>query len=166
MKRKQWVAPGRTDQWWQNLQAGVLLPTEWHKNLCMEIDVFMELVNSIRNRIGPHVESFRRDTIAAEKRVAMVLYYLKDQGSFRMTANTFGVSIATVSSSLRIVCKAINEELGPRLIKFPSTVDELKAASALFESKFGFPQAVGCADGTHIPIKQPIEILTTFSVIK
>ena len=89
--------------------------------------------------------------------MAMVLYYLKDQGSLSMTANTFGVSIATVSVSLRRVCCAINTILGPELIKFPSTAEELKHAANKFYSKFSFPQVIGCIDGTHIPIKQPIE---------
>ena len=133
------------------------MSVEWQKNLRMPVDVFMELVNTIRTHIAPDSESFRKDTISAEKRVAMVLYYLKDQGSFRMTANTFGVSVASVSVSLRIVCNAINEGMGPKLIHFPTTVEEIKKASASFEAKFGFPQAIGCVDGTHIPIRQPVE---------
>ena len=34
----------------------------------------------------------------------MTLYYLKDQGSLRMTANSFGVAICTLSVVLRKVC--------------------------------------------------------------
>ena len=30
-------------------------------------------------------------------------------------------------------------------------------ASSQFLEKFGFPQVIGCVDGTHIPIKQPTE---------
>ena len=123
----------------------------------MNCNNFMLLVDAIRERVSPDVSSFRQDTISAEKRVAMVLYYLKDQGSFRMTANTFGVSIASLSLSLRLVCCAINDVLGPEMIKFPNTIDDVKHAVSKFESKFGFPQVLGCVDGTHIPIKQPIE---------
>ena len=63
------------------------------------------------------------------KRVAMVLYYLKDPRSFWMTSNTFGVSLATLSRSLQMVCYAINKILGPTLIKFPSTIEEIKSAT-------------------------------------
>lgn len=156
-KREFWVSPGRTDLWWQNLLLGKMPQMEWCKNFRMDYDTFSKLVNSISHLIEPHTDSFRPDTISAEKKVAMVIYYLKDQGSLRMTANIFGVSVSTLSNSLRAVCKSINEVLGPKLIKFPETVDEIKDATARFEKRFGFPQALGCVDGTHIPIKQPEE---------
>ena len=79
-------------------------------------------------------------------------------------ANTFGVSLATLSISLRVVCNAINTELGPKFIKFPNTAQDIKLATSLFESKFGLfhyvlfaMQVIGCVDGTHIPILQPEE---------
>ena len=74
-----------------------------------------------------------------------------------MTTNTFGVSISTVSLSLRMVCNAIAEHLGPLHIKFPSTEEELQQAASRFLLTFGLPQVVGCVDGTHVPIIQPTE---------
>ena len=35
--------------------------------------------------------------------------------------------------------------------------DEMRQQVAEFESKFGMPQAFGCIDGTHIPLKRPSE---------
>jgi len=35
--------------------------------------------------------------------------------------------------------------------------DEMRQKVAEFESKFGMPQAFGCIDGTHIPLKRPGE---------
>ena len=55
----------------------------------------MSIVDELRPDITPCEGSFRHDTISTEKKLAMCLYYLKDQGSFRMTANTFGVSPST-----------------------------------------------------------------------
>ena len=40
-------------------------------------------------------------------------------------------------------------------MKFPSTIDNIKNAANLFQSKFGLPQVIDCVDGTHIPIRQP-----------
>lgn len=154
-KRKYWKIPGRTDAWWNNLITAKMPADEWIKNIRMEFNTFMKLTDLLREYVTPNAEAFRPDTISAEKRVAIVLYYLKDQGSFRMTANTFGVSLATVSCSLRIVCNAICKRLGPLFINFPSTKEEIKEASARFESKFGIPQAIGCVDGTHVAILQP-----------
>ena len=156
-KRRKWKNPGRTEIWWSNLLSGKMLGEEWVRNLRMDYPSFMRLADSIRIQISPNPEAFRTDAISAEKRLAIVLYYLKDQGSFRMTANTFGVSLASVSKSLRVVCLAINTELGPQMIHFPNTKDQLKEATDLFESKFGIPLVLGCVDGTHIPIQQPQE---------
>ena len=98
VKRERWVHPGRTDAWWINLISGKLKEEEWCLNVRIDVRCFMELVNSIRDYVESNLKSFRSDTVTGEKRVAMVLYYhLKDQGSFRMNSNTFGVSFATLS---------------------------------------------------------------------
>lgn len=53
------------------------------------------------------------------------------------------------------VCALITRELGPRYIALPTTEKEMGQLLKKMEDKFGFPQAFGCIDGTHIPIKQP-----------
>ena len=127
---------------------------EWYSNLRMDCNTFKILVDYLAPVISPKQQAFRCDTISAEKKVAITLYYLKDQGSYRMTANTFGVSKSTLTKTLRSVCEAINSILGPKLIKFPTTtVEEIRDAALRFEEKFRFPQAIGCIDGTHIPIQ-------------
>ena len=39
----------------------------------------------IREEVAPDSKSFHSDTVTAEKKVVMTLYYPKDQGSFRQT---------------------------------------------------------------------------------
>lgn len=150
--RKFCKKPGRTDLWWVKLNTGELLQEEWCKNLRIDINAFMIIVDELRQVIAPSDRSFRSDTISAEKKLAMCLYYLKDQGSFRMTANTFGVSPSTLCVILHQVCNSINQ-----IINFPASVDELKEATNRFEEKFDIPQVIGCVDGTHIRIKKPHE---------
>ena len=153
-----WTSPGRTAQWWINLFTGIMPAEEWLVNLRMDFSInFMKLVDMLRNYVSLDPEAPRADTITAEKRVPMVLYYLKDQGSLRMVANTFGVSKATISVSLRIVCNVLVDNLGPTLIKFPSTVEEIKASVRSIENKFQIPCVIACVDGTRIPIKIPSE---------
>ena len=53
------------------------------------------------------------------------------------------------------MCAFITRELGPRYIALPTTEEEMGQLLKKMEDKFGFPQAFGCIDGTHIPIKQP-----------
>lgn len=61
----------------------------------MDLDSFMKLTDMLRVFVTPNPKAFEKDVVSAEKRVALVIYYLKDQGSLRMTANTFGVSISS-----------------------------------------------------------------------
>ena len=77
--------------------------------------------------------------------MAITLYYLKDTGSLWMTANTFGVHQYAVSKTLSEVCKAITRNTG-----------EMREIVSKFEVKFGIPQAFGCIDGTHVPLKRPL----------
>lgn len=70
-----------------------------------------------------------------------------------MTANTFGKS--TLPKILREVVQAIIDILGPNYIKFQSSKDDIIETINAFEKKFGFPQVIGCVDGTHLPILQP-----------
>ena len=100
-RRRRWKNPGRTDLWWQNLCTGELLREEWLLNLIMDYSTFRELVDELSPVISPNMNSFRKDTLSAEKKLAMTLYYLKDQGSYRMTANMFGVSKSTMSVTIR-----------------------------------------------------------------
>ena len=139
-----------------DLVSGITPREEYVRNLRMNIGLFEKLCNELRGLISPDSNSFRKDTISAEKRLAIVPYYLKDQGSLRMTANTFGVSVATVSVSLRQVCDAICK-IGPKFVRFPQKIEEITAIASRFEEKFNMPQVLGCIDGTHISIQKPHE---------
>ena len=73
-----------------------------------------------------------------------------------MTANAFGVAICTVSVVIRKVCHVLINKCG-RYIKLPTSEQEMMKIVTEMENKFGFPQAFGCVDGTHIPILSPNE---------
>ena len=142
--------------------------SEWKKNLRMEKQVFVKLANEFRPYLEPGVGGSRDDVLTVEKQLAMTVYFLKDQGSLSMTANAFGVAICTVSVVVRKVCQVLTNYyyyyyyyyyLGPIYIKLPSSEQEMRQEirHAQMENKYGFPQAFGCVDGTHIPIIQPSE---------
>ena len=154
VKQQCWLSPGKADTWWTKLISGKIKEEEWCLSVMVDLHYFMELVNSIHDYVQPNLRSFRSDTVGGEI-FAMVLSYWKDQGSFRMISNTFGVFLATLSRSLQMVSYTINKILGTTLIKFPSTIEEITLATQKFEHKFDIPQVIGCVDGTHIPIVQP-----------
>ena len=154
--RRHWINPGRTSTWWDNLINGETLGEEWKKNLRMTKEDFLHLVDQLRIDIQPD-ENAIRDSLPPEKKVAITLYYLKDQGSYLMTCNAFGVGKSTLSSVIKDVCRAINRRVGPNYLKLPTTNEEMSNLIEAFHKKFGLPQVFGCVDGTHIPIRQPTE---------
>ena len=74
-----------------------------------------------------------------------------------MTSNIFGVAPCTLSLIIKQVCQTIVKVLASKMIRFPTSENELRELMTRFENKFGFPQVKGCVDGTHIPVKQPTE---------
>ena len=150
-KRTIWVEPGRTDAWWQNLLGNKMSDEEWKRNLRMPKNEFLKLVEMIEPFTYERSNKVRQDVISLEKRVAITLYYLKDQGSMKMTANAFGIARCTVGQVIHEICEIIAKQLGPVLIKFPTTKEEVLATSTQFLNRFGFPQVIGCIDGTHVP---------------
>ena len=99
----------------------------------------------------------RQDVISLEKRVAIALYYLKDQGSMQITSNTFGIARCTVGQVIQEMCGILTKDLGPEFIKFPIEKDEVLESVSQFQQRFDFPQVIECIDGIHIPTKQPPE---------
>ncbi|XP_057298902.1 uncharacterized protein LOC130629642 [Hydractinia symbiolongicarpus] len=103
-----------------------------------------------------------RAAISVETQVALTLYYLSDEGRMRKTANAFGIGKSTVLVVVKRVCKAICDNLGPRLISLPMTIDRVNEMTTKFESSHGFPQCLGAVDGTHVDIKCPKDNASDF----
>ena len=155
--RSVWFRPGRSDTWWTNIINGIAPPDEWKKNFCLSEEQFRELAEKLRPYISPNSRSPNYRAIDAEKKLAVTLYYLKDKGSLRMTANAFGIQVCTASKIIHQVCREIAMKLGPELIRLPQNKEEMMEKASEFEVKFGMPQAFGCIDGTHIQLKRPIK---------
>ena len=56
----------------------------------------------------------------------MTLCYLKDQGSFRQTENSFGVSKAILSITLQVAVNAVKSILWKKYIVLPSIKGDLE----------------------------------------
>ena len=140
----------RPGMWWENAWAS-FSDTQWKENFRMSRPAFIHLVEELRLDITKN--DTHGQVISVEKRVAITLWRLATPNAFRCISHLFGVGRSTCFYITHDVCKAIGRIL-PRHIKFPS-------AGYLQEVKEGFvdmgmPQAVGAVDGTHIPIKAPV----------
>ena len=98
-----------------------------------------------------------RQPISVETQVGITLYYLSDEGRYRKVANAFGVSKSSISVTVRRVCVAITDFLGPRYICAPTSEKDVNELVRNFYDFHGFPQCIGAIDGSHIPIKEPNE---------
>ena len=126
-KRRCWVLPGRTEQWWINMINGTAPDEFWYKNFRMSRESFMELEEELHPYISPNPISPNFRSLSSTKKLAITLYYLKDTGSLLMTANAFGVAICTVSSVIIEVSQVISQVLGPKYLHLPLDIDEIKS---------------------------------------
>ena len=142
---------------WKNKKSEKMSSDEWKNNLRVSKEDFQVLLKMIRTFAVTRSSKVRRDVLSLEKRVIVTFHNLKDQGSMRMTANAFGIARCTVGQIIQEICMILTKNIGSELIKFPETKEEISNEISAFLQSFGFPQVIGCIDGTHIPIKQPAE---------
>ena len=84
-----WSMPGRSSTWWDNFEDGVVDATVWRKNFRMTRSALIALSEELR----PHIErqtTNMRASVGVLKMVACTLYYLREEGRLRTTANAFG----------------------------------------------------------------------------
>ena len=91
----------------------------------MSRDDFRELLSLVEPFFRERSDAVRKDRLSLGERVALTLYYLKDQGSKLMTCNVFGCSKTAISLCVNKVCNIITNYLGPISIKYPVTQGEV-----------------------------------------
>lgn len=89
---------------------------------------FEQLVDMIGTFAKEIFQTFWKDFVSFDNRVALTLYYLKEMTSMKMAAN-LGVARCTEG----VIIHAVTGQF----------------------DNCGFPQAIGCIDGTYVPVKHP-----------
>ena len=133
---------------------------EFISNFQLSRPSFAKLCNQLRPLIMRE-ETFAKNTVSVERRVAMTLYFLGHGINYRTVANQFGVAVPTVCRIVHETTKAIVDSLAPEYIKFPESDAEYLAAMATFQGK-PIPNCIGAIDGSHIRILRPTECGTDF----
>ena len=101
-KRQYWFRNCCTDTWWVDMMLTVA-PVEdlWKKNFRLSRAKFDKTCNELRAYISPNILSPNHRTLPVQKKVAAVLYFLKDTGSMNMTTNTFGLHHCTLTKVVK-----------------------------------------------------------------
>ena len=137
-KRSCWVKKGRTSEWGNKFVNNEVPESDWKENCRMPISGFKELCNKLKpylqkktTRMGP--------LASVETQVASFLYYISDEGRYRKTANSFGISRASVSLTIRRVSYSIFKYLSSDYIRVPKLLlEEVEHSTSLFLKTHGF----------------------------
>lgn len=96
--------------------------------------------------------------ITLKKALQITIWKLSNNCSFRDVSDRFGVAAGLAYKVFLKIIKMICGLKGD-VIKFPKTAAEQKQVNEEFTNlRYNpFPFVIGCIDGTHIPISQPIK---------
>ena len=108
--RQYWIRPGHTNGWWLGFHQNRVAPSEWKENFRMSRESFLVLCTELNDHIVKNSTRFRK-AVSVEEQVALMLYYLSDEGRLRKTANAFGLRKSSVSHIIRRVYEAITVHL-------------------------------------------------------
>ena len=148
----------RSTEWFER-DVPAMDTTEFRRNFRLSRAAFRKLVDRLEPILRKE-ETFAKNTIPAERKVAMTLYFLGQGVNYLAVGNLFGAAVSTVCVAVKETVKAIVQNLTPELICFPSSEADLVAATNSFGNKF--PNCVGAIDGTHVPIKRPNKYGTNY----
>jgi len=97
----------------------------------------------------------RRERTPLRDIVLMVVWLLATPDTFRSVALRFGVSPSTLYYFYSYIIEALREMAG-RYISWPDQ-EERNHIKNTFQNATGFPNVVGCIDGTHVHVTAPVE---------
>ena len=150
----------RSDDWWNVIVDKNFKEEDWVKNFRVSKRTFLFLCEEL------HPFLYKKDTklrqaIPVNKRIAVSLWRLATNADYRTIGHLFGISKASVCIIVNEFCSAVANNLAAKYIKIPNG-NNLKAIVKEFRTRWGFPQCMGAIDGSHIPIKAPINFHTDY----
>ncbi len=143
----------KSKQWWSEALSGVYGQSWWRENLRMTRETFTFVCDKLRPHIARQATRMR-EPIDVETRVAVTIWWLGTNIEYRSLAALFGLGRSTVGELINDTCSFIACHLMPVYLRIPRG-ESVRAIIDGVESRWGFPQAVGATDGSHIPILKP-----------
>ena len=132
----------------------------WREILRMSNETFEIICNELQPHLQRQETRFRHP-VTVEARVAVTIRRLATNVEYQIIAALFGLGRSTVGEIVIDTCEAINNHFMSRYIRVPHE-DSLRDIVDGFKHQWGFPQAIGAIDGTHIPILRPQESVSDY----
>nr|CAI5830763.1 unnamed protein product [Callosobruchus analis] len=96
----------------------------------------------------------RSHALSTKMQLCIALHWLGNGWQYHVIADTHGVSKASVCRCVRNVVHAVNQIKFPQCVNWPENILNVSAG---FFAIAGFPQVIGCVDGTLVKIDAPTE---------
>ena len=96
----------------------------------------------------------RTQSLSVETQILIALRYYATGGFLELIGEGFGVNKGTVSRVVRDVSDALANQLD-NFVKWPSNRQERNHVKQGFIEMGGFPNVIGCVDGTHVEVQGP-----------
>ncbi|XP_029952255.1 putative nuclease HARBI1 [Salarias fasciatus] len=114
-----------------------------------------ESINYIHNLIRPHIRNItKRSHALTSQQILCVALRFFANGSFLCNiGDAERLSKSTACRAVRKVCLALKRLL-PTFVVFPGH-KPVRTIKKAFHKIAGFPNVIGCIDGTHVPITAP-----------
>ncbi|XP_036332293.1 putative nuclease HARBI1 [Rhagoletis pomonella] len=91
----------------------------------------------------------------AETHMLSFLWFSANKTTFREVANLFGVTLSNIHFTFNKVLSFLVEAVASESIRFPKEDVEKEAIAKEFQKIAGFPNVLGCIDGSYISIRKP-----------
>jgi hypothetical protein len=109
--------------------------------------------------LRPTAATFVRPPVLVRKQVKLVLYGLAHRVSCARIHNLYGCGDSTIRKYTMIVCRALGSGEDGLFIQFIHTPsgDRLQSIIEKFMDITGLPNITEAIDGTHIPLRDPVD---------
>ena len=145
----------RSENWWDGIVIARFTDEDWLKNFRMRKATFTFICEKLHPYLHRQDTNMRK-ALSVKKRVAVALWRLATGSYFNTIGHLFGISEASASCICDEVCAVVASKLLKIFVRLPAG-PELSEVINDFEERWGFPQCAGAIDGSHIPIKAPLD---------
>ena len=116
---------------------------------------FLAILSRIEPDITPRQVTGGHKVISPAERLTLTLRFLATGETYRSLSFQFRISKSAISYIVNEVCQAIEKNLGPEYLKFPSSHEEWLNIASQFELRWNFPNCIGAIDGKLIIMQPP-----------